>query len=424
MTDRGQSYLLYSAIVHSGLFAVAVAIICTTPASSFVPIPRPSCIRIAPRMPSSSCCANSSPTAQDIMNVPEPHPSSPAYSLYHLILQNRSSKSNNTNHYCKGIPLAGVHDALSAKIFAQNGAPALFLSGFGVSASLLGLPDAGMTNLVEMEMMARNVCNAAGIIVDGRRCPPPVFVDGDTGYGGASNMIRTISSLASAGAAAITIEDQQFPKKCTIAAGSKIRIVERDESIQRVRGALGARDLYNERTNSPSLGKSGAGPWIVARTDCRLAYGFDEVVERCLRFEELGAEVIYAENLQSRKEYEMLRERLDHKTVTMIAQVQEKMGTQQDGDKPLLTVKEIGELGYDLALFGVTPLQCVVGALESAAKDFLGKDEDDAISTGTGIIGCEGSETSSRISMADFSTVKRVVGFDELEDFENEFPCA
>ena len=106
------------------------------------------------------------------MNVAEPPPSSAAFGLYNLLLQNRLASTHNDNK--RAIPLAGVHDALSAKIFAQQGAPALFMSGFGVSASLLGLPDAGMTNLVEMEMMARNICS---------RVQCPVICDGDTGFG-------------------------------------------------------------------------------------------------------------------------------------------------------------------------------------------------------------------------------------------------
>ena len=344
------------------------------------------------------------------MNVAEPPPSSAAFGLYNLLLQNRLASTHNDNK--RAIPLAGVHDALSAKIFAQQGAPALFMSGFGVSASLLGLPDAGMTNLVEMEMMARNICS---------RVQCPVICDGDTGFGGASNMLRTISSLSNSGAAAITIEDQIFPKRCTIAAGSKIQIVDREEALGRIKCAIGARDMYNERYQSPNLNYSasvGVGPWIVARTDCRMAYGFSEVVERCLRFEELGAEIIYAENLQSIKEYETLRARLDRNTVTMVAQVQETIDARDISDKsnskPLLTTQEIGEMGFDLALFGVTPLQCVVGTLESAAIEFLGTNKDGE--SGTGII-------SSQTAMADFATVKKVVGFEELEAFENKFPC-
>ncbi len=89
--------------------------------------------------------------------------------------------------------------------------------------------------------------------------------------------------------------------------------------------------------------------------------------------------------------------------------------------KPLLTVQEIGELGFDLALFGVTPLQTVVGALESTAKEFLGTNKD---RPGTGIIGFNESEDSSQITMADFATVKDIVGFGELQGFESGFPCS
>ena len=79
------------------------------------------------------------------------------------------------------------------------------------------------------------------VVVVASSSPPPLIVDGDTGYGGAPNMLRTISTLSRAGAAAISIEDQIFPKKCTIAAGSKIQILPREEAVERVRGAIGAR---------------------------------------------------------------------------------------------------------------------------------------------------------------------------------------
>ena len=276
-------------------------------------------------------------------------------------------------------------------------------------------------------MMARHVHSAVRSSGASQSSPPPLIVDGDTGYGGAPNMLRTISTMSRAGAAAISIEDQIFPKKCTIAAGSKIQIVPREEAVERVRGAIGARDLHYQQQQQVSVDEcSGKGTWVVARTDCRMAYGFNEVIERCLRFEELGAEVIYAENLQSVEEYQKLRDRLDSRTVTMIAQVQESLNNDDDDgrnvetkNKPLLTLQEIAELGYDLALFGVTPLQCVVGALDTTAKLFLGGRNTDGgdTATATGII-------TEPISMAAFSDVKRVVGFDELERFESDFPCA
>lgn len=163
-----------------------------------------------------------------IMTMPEPPPTSSSHSLYHLILQNRIANERKQTTTKTAIPLAGIHDALSAKIFAQHGAPALFLSGFGVSASLLGVPDAGTTNLVEMEMITRRACEAvrragAGTAGSGIRAgsssgryhrpTPPIIADGDTGYGGSANVLRTVSALGNAGAAAITIEDHKFPKR-------------------------------------------------------------------------------------------------------------------------------------------------------------------------------------------------------------------
>ena len=115
------------------------------------------------------------------------------------------------------ILLPGIHDALSAKIFHQSGAECMFLSGFGVSASLLGAPDAGILTLNEMEDTARRVISSIQNNIDGKNTTTttPVLVDGDTGYGGCSNMRRAVRGLAKTGAAAVSIEDQV----CNIAKG-------------------------------------------------------------------------------------------------------------------------------------------------------------------------------------------------------------
>ena len=108
-------------------------------------------------------------------------------------------------------------------------------SGFGVSASRLGYPDAGILTLSEMEDTAKSVIRATGGKI-------PVIVDGDTGYGGAVNIRRTVRGLASVGAAAVTIEDQVFPKCCTYAAGTGVRVISRNASQARVRTAIAARE--------------------------------------------------------------------------------------------------------------------------------------------------------------------------------------
>ena len=143
----------------------------------------------------------------------------------------------------------------------------MFISGFGISACRLGQPDAGLLTLTEMEDAARSVILAASSSNSNAHgtnsnvaSPVPVIVDGDTGFGGPSNIRRTIRSLAAVGAAAVTIEDQQFPKQCTFAAGAGVKTVEFEECVGRVRAAIVARD--------EALLEDGNDVLLVARTDC------------------------------------------------------------------------------------------------------------------------------------------------------------
>ena len=304
----------------------------------------------------------------------------------------------------KTIAVPGVHDALSAKIFTQNKSTVLFLSGFGVSASHLAQPDAGILTLSEMEEATRNVVAATNSMYSDTSPPPPVIVDGDTGYGGAANVRRTIRNLAKAGAAAITIEDQIFPKKCTYAAGENIRVISQSEACARIKTALSARKEAKDIDGNDVL--------IIARTDCRAALGMEEVIQRCLKFEELGADIVYAENLQSKEEYIQLRQLLKPTTPMMLAQLQ--LG-QEPSTQTLYPMEEMGEMGYNLALFGVTALQATVATLQSVAKGF---DQGQVFHSIQDTL-----ETKSSVQLSPFSEVKNVVGFPELDDFVQENPC-
>ena len=287
----------------------------------------------------------------------------------------------------KAIAVIGVHDALSAKILEQQGAAVLFVSGFGVSASRLGEPDAGILTRSEMEDAARNILSATNNNI-------PVIVDGDTGFGGASNVQRTIRSMASLGAAAVSIEDQHFPKRCTYVAGSSVNVVRQDEAVKRIQTALWARD--------EALKQDGNSIAVIARTDCRMSLGLDEAIERCKRFEELGADIVYAENLQSSAEYVQLRKSLDDSTATILAQVQTG-----DPNQTLWGTQEIGAMGYEMGLFGVSALQATVATLQTTAKELL---------SGNGLV-------LSGASLASLETVKEVVGFPELISFEQDYGC-
>ena len=290
------------------------------------------------------------------------------------VLNNRKSGS-------AAILLPGIHDAISAKIFSNQGAHGLFLSGFGVSTTK-AMPDIGLLTQTEMENTLRSIIQTVDI---------PVIVDGDTGYGGAPNIRRTIRSFASAGACAVTIEDQKFPKKCTYAAGQGVNIIPRDESLSRIKMALKAKDEARDIDHKDII--------IIARTDCRAALGFDEALYRCKMYEDLGAEIVYAENLQTRQEYEILSKELEPTTKTILAQLQ----TGQE-DQNLWNINEIGEMGYDLALFGVTPLQAYIQNLQECASAMMGK----------------GGLVSDGVRLCSFDNLKEIAGFADYENFSRD----
>lgn len=289
------------------------------------------------------------------------------------------------------ILLLGVHDALSAKVFAQSGAKALFLSGFGVSASKLGLPDLGLLTSSEMQDALSSVAQVAGDV--------PVIVDGDTGYGGLINVRRTVRSFAAAGAAAITIEDQVFPKVCTYAAGKGVRVVSRDECLRRVEAALKARDEAKRIDGNDIL--------IVGRTDCRSALGYEEALVRCKMFEAAGCDICYAENLQSRHEYEHLRSELLPRTPSVLAQVQTGAT-----DQELFTIQDVGEMNYDFALFGITALQGYMASLTTIASQLIAPD-------GTGLIEENDTSNLGANNLTPFHDVKRIIGFGDYETIQN-----
>ena len=160
--------------------------------------------------------------------------------------------------------MPGCYDALSAKLVADAGYKVTFMSGFAVSAARLGLPDTGLISFTEMLDSLRNCCAAAGKV--------PVIGDGDTGYGNALNVQRTVVEYARAGAACVMIEDQVSPKKCGHTRGKQV--ISREEARMKIRAAVDAR--------------ADADILIMARTDARAVHGFDEALARCKRFRGRG----------------------------------------------------------------------------------------------------------------------------------------
>ncbi len=225
----------------------------------------------------------------------------------------------------KIIVLPGVFDALSAKIAENVGFEAMFQTGYGSSAALLGMPDFGLLNSGE------TVDNAMRII---RAVRVPVLVDADTGYGNPLNVWRLIRDLESLGAAGIFLEDQVWPKRCGHMVGKDV--IPKDEYILKLRAALEARQSKDFI--------------IVARTDARAPIGLEEAIERGKAYRKAGADVIFVEAPRSVEELKKVANEIDAPLVANMI---------EDGVTPNLSAKELLKLGYRIAVF---PLSAIYSA--------------------------------------------------------------
>jgi len=229
----------------------------------------------------------------------------------------------------------GCFDALSAKLAAHAGYQALFMSGFGVSAVRLGMPDTGLISFAEMLDSLRNCCSAADGV--------PVIGDGDTGFGNALNVRRTVIEYAHAGAGCVMIEDQVSPKRCGHTPGKQI--ISRMEARLKIRAAVDAR------------AEAGADILIMARTDARAVHGFEEALTRCREFEAEGVDLIFFEAPESKDEMVKLCSAIDTPCVANIV---------PGGKTPALSRSELQRIGYKIALYPVVLLSSAIPAIQAA----------------------------------------------------------
>ena len=233
----------------------------------------------------------------------------------------------------KGVVIApGVYDALSARAAAKAGAKSIYMSGFGVAGSLLGVPDIGLVSATEMIERVRALSVACA--------PVPLIADGDNGYGGPLNVERLVHAYEQAGAAAIQLEDQVMPKRCGHMDGKEI--VPRDEAVAKIKAAVAA------RASKDFL--------IIARTDAVSVAGLDEALHRGDAFIAAGADLLFVEAPRSETELRAVADRF--KGVPLVANMVE------GGKTPVLDVKALGEMGYRLILYPITALLAVTRALE------------------------------------------------------------
>ena len=262
----------------------------------------------------------------------------------------------------------GCFDALSAKLIERAGFGATFMGGFAVSAARLGMPDTGLISYAEMVDQGRNICAAVSI---------PVIGDGDTGYGNAINVQRTVRGYAQAGFACIMIEDQVSPKRCGHTRGKQT--VGRDEAFQRVRAAVDARD-------------AGADILIMARTDANATDGFDEALRRVKTFAEMGADITFMEAPRTEDE---MRAYCEGVTGPKMANMVEQ------GDTPLLAPERLGAIGYKIVLYPITLLLGGIKAMEDALAVLKQGAHPDAL--------------------AEFAHLREVIGFPAYEKEEKKY---
>ena len=226
----------------------------------------------------------------------------------------------------------GAYDGLSARLIERQGFKAVYMTGAGTAASVLGQPDVGLTTLSEMTTHAANIASCVSL---------PVISDADTGYGNPLNVIRTVREYERAGVAGIHLEDQVFPKKCGHIAGKAV--IPMQEFAEKIRAAA------ENRRDEDFV--------IIARTDARAVNGLDDAIERGLRYREAGADVIFIEAPTSREEIERVAREI--KAPLLSNQV-------PGGKTPGLTVTELEKLGYKIVIFPVVGLMAATLAIEKA----------------------------------------------------------
>jgi 2-methylisocitrate lyase-like PEP mutase family enzyme len=267
-------------------------------------------------------------------------------------------------------------DALSAKMIGEAGFPFTFMSGFAVSAARLGLPDTGLISYAEMADQVRSICAATSI---------PVIGDGDTGYGNALNVERTVRGYAQAGAASVMIEDQLAPKRCGHTKGKLV--VDRTEALDRIRAAAFARD---------EVRRNGGDILILARTDARAVNGLDDAIWRANAFRDAGADILFVEAPQS--EAEMARVTKEAPGIHMANMV-------EGGKTPIPPMGRLRELGFNLAIFPLTLLSASMRAI-------------------AGSLAAMKAERHPADQLMSFDDLKRIVGFDAYYEAESRYAGA
>ncbi len=262
----------------------------------------------------------------------------------------------------------GAPDSLAARLVERAGFPAIYMTGFGATASRLGRPDIGLLTQTEMTTHARDMVRAVTI---------PVIADADTGYGGPANISRTMEEYAQAGVAAVHFEDQVSPKRCGQLAG--VKVIPADEAVRRLRCATAARGV--------------SGPLVVGRTDALGSDGIQEAIRRARLYQDAGVDLVFVDGIKRIADVEAVARHVSGPKVVSIV----------DGNETVaLTAPMLQQMGFSVVFYAVTALFAAAKAMQDALA----------------ILKSEGTprDAADRLmTYAEFSSVVELPHFQELD---------
>lgn len=266
------------------------------------------------------------------------------------------------------ITAPGVYDLISAKIADTMGFDAIYMTGYGTVASHLGLPDAGIATYADMLNRVERIAAMTRT---------PLIADGDTGYGGLLNVRHTVRGYEAAGAAAIQLEDQQFPKKCGHTPGR--RVVPVEEMVRKIEVAV------ESRRSDDFL--------IIARTDARTSLGLDEAIARAQAYQAAGADILFVESPESEEEMARIGAAFERPLLINLV---------DGGSTPMLPRARLQEMGFSIAIYPVTGFLAAGAALQSVYRT-LRRD---------------GSGEAIDVPLYPFPEFSKLMGFEEIWEFE------
>lgn len=267
----------------------------------------------------------------------------------------------------------GAYDALSARLIAQAGFSAVYMTGFGTAASVLGQPDVGLLTMSEMVSRAAALAAVVGDL--------PLISDADTGYGNPISVRRTVREFERAGVAGVHLEDQVWPKKCGHMEGKQV--IPMDEMVQKIRAAVDARQ--------------DADFVIIARTDANAVYGLEDALRRGQAYREAGADALFIEAPRSLEELRAI--------AAAFPDVPLLFNWAESGKTPLLSLDEIRTLGFKLVIFPVSMLFAATHAM-LGLLEILKRGETPA---------------QFRSQLVTFSHFTDAIGLPEIQEFERRY---